>query len=157
MAGTIHEVSLLLGELKSSIAHLSNNMKMRDQSAERQREELREEMEKVRLEVKGVSTTTLSVQQDVAELKNDMADQEKKMLEYEQDRPIAIAAIKSVDELKAFMKATQDQALIEEGWWAAVKGIGKVGWLAISAICVAVFSIFLQYGMPYIVEMLHRP
>lgn len=156
-AGTIHDVSLLLGELKASLSHLNNNVKMRDEAAERQRQELRREIEDMRVELKGVGDTTLSVQQDVAELKNDLSEQETRMMQFEQERPIAIAAIKSVDELKAFMKATQDRELVEQGWWSAVRGIGKLGWTAIAAICVAAFSIFLQYGMPYIVEMLQRP
>ena len=161
--GSVHHISLLVGQLQGQVAevsrqieHVNNNIKMRDDSAQQHREVLRQEVAELRHEAHETKTVAKAVEQDVAEMKNDMADQKEVMDSYVRDRPIAVAAFKTVDELQMFMKALKEEETYNRGFWAGIFQIGKMGWVAISALVVAIFAIFLQYGMPYLLEILGR-
>lgn len=169
--GSIHGMSLIVGELKGqvgnltrTIEHMNNNFKMRDDAAMEHRQAIHQDITEIRHDISETKTAVsegkvvaASVQQDVAEMKNDMADQKKVIDGYVQDRPVAVAAFKSLEELQAFMKVTQETETYNRGFWSALLRIGKVGWVLISALVVAVFSIFLTYGVPYLLEMARRP
>lgn len=161
--GSIHGMSLLVGNLKGQIEavsrqieHFNNNFKQRDDAATHYRERMEQQVADLHDEVTHTQSSVVAVQQDVAEMKNDMENHKKVLDGYVQDRPIAVAAFKTVDELQAFMKTIQATEMYNKGFWSAFEKIGKVGWVAISAGVTLLAAIFLNYGVPYLLEMLQR-
>jgi hypothetical protein len=130
---------------------------MKDNEATRQRELLHTAFDALGREFGAVKGTVDNVQQDVAEMKNELSDQQKKIVAYEADRPVAIAALRNVEELTAFMEAVKKQETYDKGFWAAFKLIGAKTWVMAGVVGTVLFTIFVHYGMPYIVELLQRP
>lgn len=155
--GSIHEVSRLLGLIQGQIEHLNVNVKMRDDAAERQRVELTTKMERLQAQVGETNNTVVMVQQDVAELKNDFSTQQTALQEYKDKQPLGALLIKDVGELKAYIEARKNEAQYEKGFWAAFAWIGKKGWAVIAVLGTGAFAIFLNYGVPYLTELLQRP
>lgn len=143
--GSIHEMSLLVGELKGAVQavtrtveHLNNNWKMKDEEATRGRERLHGEFQELKSVVHGgMSTINVKVDgvvQDVAEMKNDLSTVQGKLADYEENKRIAVAAVGDVNELKKFRVSIENKEQRALGWWDVIKGIGKVGWAIIAGL-----------------------
>lgn len=139
--GSIHGMSLLVGELKAAIEHLNNNWKMKDAEAMRHRERLAEKFEELHDTVHEMKGSVEAVQQDVAEMKNDMSDAQVKLDAIEANRPTVMAAVVAVDDLKKFrdtLELRQQRAL---GWWDFIRCIGGVGWTIIGSVAAAALAL----------------
>lgn len=139
--GSIHGMSLLVGELKgavgelrNSIEHLNSNWKMKDAEATRGREELHNTCAKLRDDIHGVRGTVESVQQDVAEMKNDMTIMQKTIDDYNANKPMAVAAFGDVGKLKEFVAGFEKKEQRILGWWDIIKSIGGGTWMIICAV-----------------------
>lgn len=168
-------MSLMVGELKGTVAaisdqlrestksvsrqleHVNNNLKLRDEVAAEQRAELHKEIGGVKSEVGVLTLTIASVQQDVAEMKNDNQVATQKINEIEAAKPVVVAAIGDVETLKKFKKLIEDQQMYEAGYWQAIKKIGGAGWTVIAAFLCVGSAIFTHYGWPYVVDLLRGP
>ena len=157
--GSIHGMSLLVGELKGAIEavtrtvdHLNNNFKMKEGEAARQREQLHDKfseltdvMHSVKSEVQTVRTDVEAVQQDVAEMKNDMEIAKITLADYEKNKPIALTAIGDVTKIKEFVSAFERKEQRLLGWWDIVHRIGAVGWTIICAIGSAALGLVVYW------------
>ncbi len=137
--GSIHGMSLLVGELKGAIEHLNNNFKMKDKEAVQQRQELhrkfdalRDDVQEVKGDVANVQNSVMAVQQDVAEMKNDAEVVKATLEEYQINKVVAEVAIKDVGNLKDFMQNFEKKEQFVLGWADAAKKIGWFGWSLIA-------------------------
>lgn len=143
--GSIHGMSLLLGELKATIEHLNNNWKMKDAEAARAREKLADKFDVLRGDVQVVKNSVESVQQDVAEMKNDMAKAQVTLDDYQANKKIGVAVIGDVEKLKDFVNSIQRKEQRALGWWGAVKCIGGFAWTVIGGISAAALGLFVYW------------
>lgn len=156
--GSIHAMSLLVGELKGAVdavtrtvEHLNNNWKMKDVAASEARvrlhekfDELRDEFHGVKGEVHIVKSRIESVQQDVAEMKNDISVAQVTLDDYKENKTIALTAIGDVGKLKEFVQGFEKKEQRVLGWWDAIKNIGAIGWTVIGSAGAAIAG-FLAY------------
>lgn len=155
--GSIHGMSLLVGELLGKVDHINENMKMQAEGAETQRQKLHDKIDSLQVTVYGLKNDAVkiddkldNVQQDVAEMKNDAANVKATLEEYQANKITAEIAIQDVGKLKEFMALSERKEQRVLGWWDIIKGLSratKVILGTIGAIGAAMFVWWLQGHM----------
>ena len=161
---SIHGMSLLVGELKGAIEavtrtvdHLSNNWKMKDDAATKARDaladkvdDLRGDVQDVKIDVHEVKNSVESVQQDVAEMKNEMDRAQTAIADYEKNKPLTVAVIGDVQQLKEYVQTFQRKEQRALGWLDAIKTIGPVAWAIIGSAGTAGLGLMIYWLQKHI-------
>lgn len=129
--GSIHGMSLLVGELKGAVDALTQAVNLRHAEAADQRREqlqsfdrLRNEVFHFKLDIKEVKDNVADVQQDVAEMKEAQAT------------------------VKITLESYNNKEQRALGWWDATKKFLTFGKVVGGLLCTGAFVIIVQFVLP---------